>query len=398
MTDPLDHARAVLRDTPLIDGHNDLPHEMRKTNNYDFTACDIADYQPGLMTDIPRLRAGQVGGQFWSVFVPSSLQGDDAVSATLEQIDAVHRMVGLYPDAFELALTADDVESAFAAGRIASLIGMEGGHSIACSLGTLRMMYALGARYMTLTHNDNLPWADAATDQAVHGGLTAFGEEVVAEMNRLGMLVDCSHVAAGVMADALRASEAPIIFSHSSCRAVCDHPRDIPDDILAKLPGNGGVAMVTFVPQFVSHEYAEWHAGCTEEVRQRCPDPQDGAVWKQTWEEVAPEYSTRNPRPQVTLSHVADHVDHVRETAGVEHIGVGGDYDGVWHQPDGLADVSGYPALFAELARRGYADDELAAIAGGNVLRVMRGVEAVAGDLRQRRTPSRARIEELDSR
>lgn len=353
MTEPLDRARAVLRDSPLIDGHNDLPDAMRGRGFYDFAKYDIARPQPELMTDIPRLRDGQVGGQFWSVYVPSSLQGDGAVTATLEQIDAVHRMVRLYPGVFELALTADDVERAFAAGRIASLIGIEGGHSIAGSLGTLRMMYALGARYMTLTHNDNVPWADSATDEPVHGGLTGFGEEVVAEMNRLGMLVDCSHVSPATMAGALRVSEAPVIFSHSSCRALCDHPRDIPDEILAGLPANGGVAMVTFVPQFVSQEYADW---------QRTPDSERTDPW-----------------PEVTVSHVADHVDHVREVAGAGHIGIGGDYDGVRRQPRGLEDVSCYPALFAELVRRGYTDAELAGIAGGNVLRALRRAEQVAG-------------------
>ena len=350
--EPLDRARAVLRATPLIDGHNDLPIALRKRGFYDFATYDIARPQPELMTDIPRLRAGQVGGQFWSVYVPSSLQGDGAVTATLEQIDAVHRMVRRYPDVFALARTAGEVERAFAAGRIASLIGIEGGHSINGSLGTLRMMYALGARYMTLTHNDNTPWADAATDEPAHGGLTAFGEEVVAEMNRLGMLVDLSHVAPATMAAALRVGTAPVIFSHSSCRALCDHPRDVPDDVLAALPDNGGVAMVTFVPAFVSQAYADWAAADAD-----------------------------GPPPEVTIGQVADHVDHVREIAGPAHIGVGGDYDGVGRQPRGLEDVSCYPALFAELARRGYSDAELAGIAGRNVLRALRRTEEIAAGL-----------------
>lgn len=385
MTDPLDRAHAVLRAIPLIDGHNDLLHEMREKSFYDFSAYDIAKPQPELMTDIPRLRAGRVGGQFWSVYVPSSLQGDAAVSATLEQIDAALSMIRRYADVFELALTADDVEKAFSAGRIASLIGMEGGHSINCSLGTLRMMYALGARYMTLTHNDNVPWADAATDEPVHGGLSDFGEDVVREMNRLGMLVDCSHVSAGTMADAMRVSEAPVIFSHSSCRALCDHPRDVPDEILAKLPDTGGVAMVTFVPQFVSQEYADWHESCKAEVRRRCDDPDDPDVWRREWDNAAPDFERRHPRPRVGLAAVADHVDHMREVTGPRHIGLGGDYDGVWHQPEGLEDVSGYPALFAELARRGYSDDELAGIAGGNVLRALRGAEGAASRLQHDR-------------
>jgi len=357
MTDALERAHAVLRGAPLIDGHNDLPYALRQ-RGHDADEPDIARARPELMTDIPRLRQGRVGGQFWSVYVPSSLAGDAAVTATLEQIDAVHRMVARYPDVFALARTADEVERAFAGGRIASLIGMEGGHSIGGSLGVLRMMYALGARYMTLTHNDNTPWADSATDAPEHGGLTAFGEEVVAEMNRLGMLVDCSHVSAATMADALRVGTAPVIFSHSSCRAVCDHPRDVPDEILARLPANGGVAMVTFVPAFVSQEYADW-----VQARDR-----DGA----------PGYEERHPPPEVTVAQVADHVDHVRDVAGPAHIGVGGDYDGVGRQPRGLADVSCYPALFAELARRGYTDAELAAIAGGNVLRALRGAERAA--------------------
>ena len=396
MTDPIERAIAALRRTPLIDGHNDLPMAMRENSFYDFAACDIAKPQPELMTDIPRLREGQVGGQFWSVYVPSSLQGDAAVSATLEQIDAVYAMVRRYPDVFELAFTADDVYRAFARGKIASLLGMEGGHSIASSMGTLRMMHTLGVRYMTLTHNDNVPWADSATDEPLHGGLTVFGAEVVAEMNRLGMLVDCSHVAPDTMADALRVSEAPIIFSHSSCRAVCDHSRDIPDAILSKLADNAGVAMVTFVPQFVSQEYADWDAECTEEVRRRCPDPDDRTVWRATWEEVAASHEKAGTIPRVTLSDVADHVDHMRDVAGVSHIGVGGDYDGVLYQPEGLEDVSGYPALFAELARRGYSDDELAGIAGRNVLRVLDRGEEVAVALQGRREPSRARLEDLD--
>lgn len=392
MTNASDRVDAVLRRSPLIDGHNDLLHEMRRQTLYDFAATDIATRQTGLMTDIPRLREGRVGGQFWSVYVPSSPRHETAVTATLEQIDAAHAMVRRYADTFRLARTADEAEAAFADGRIASLLGMEGGHSIGCSMGTLRMMYELGARYMTLTHNDNVPWADSATDDPAHGGLTAFGEEVVREMNRLGMLVDCSHVAPDTMAAALRVTEAPLLFSHSSCRALCDHPRDVPDEILAKLPHNGGVAMVTFVPQFVSQEYAEWNAACGEEVRRWGGDPDN----REDWSATAAAFERANPRPRVTLARVADHVDHVRDVAGVDHIGIGGDHDGVAFQPDGLEDVSTYPALFAELARRGYGDDELAAIAGGNVLRVLRGAEQVAGRLREEREPSRARIEDLD--
>ncbi|MGH3320216.1 MAG: dipeptidase [Streptosporangiaceae bacterium] len=388
-----ERVRALLRRVPLIDGHNDLPGAIRKRNFYDFGSCDIAHPQPDLMTDIPRLRAGRVGGQFWSVFVPSTLQGDAAVAATLEQIDAVHAMVRRYPEDLELATSADDVERAFGSGRIASLIGMEGGHSVACSMGTLRMMYTLGARYMTLTHNDNVPWADSATDEAKHDGLTSFGEEIVREMNRLGMLADCSHVAPATMADALRVSEAPVIFSHSSCRALSDHPRDIPDEILRRLPANGGVAMVTFVPEFVSQECADWKNDIDGEVRRRGLDPHDRA----TWREVRDDWARDHPRPKVTIAQVADHVDHVRDLAGVDHIGIGGDYDGVDVQPEGLQDVSRYPALLAELAGRGYDDDDLAKIAGGNVLRALREAEDVARRLQVAREPSRARIADLDS-
>ena len=381
--------RALLAGAPLVDGHNDLLWEMRERVAYDFAAIDIAAGAPALMTDVPRLRAGGLGAQFWSVYVPSDLPGDTAVTATLEQLDGLHAMVARYPDDLELALTADDVDRVVASGRIACLAGMEGGQSIGASLGALRMMYALGARYMTLTHNHTNAWADSATDEPQHDGLSAFGEEVVREMNRLGMLVDLSHVAPSTMHDALRVTDAPVVFSHSSARAVCDHPRNVPDDVLALLPVNGGVCMVTPVPGFVSQEVADlWLEDAAERRRLEVelPDAPD---------EVAVQMENRRAGravPRVTVAQVADHVDHVREVAGVDALGVGGDYDGVQSMPVGLEDVSSYPVLFAELRRRGYSDDELRRIAGRNVLRVLRAAEDVARAQRARRGPSLARI------
>ena len=254
----LTRARELLAEHPLVDGHNDLPWEAREQTRYDFDALDIGRRLTTTQTDLPRLAEGGVGAQFWSVFVPSTLQGDSAVTATLEQVDAVHRMIGTYADRLALAGTADEVEQATATGRVASLLGAEGGHSIGCSLGTLRLLHVLGVRYLTLTHNDNTPWADSATDVPVVGGLSPFGREVVREMNRLGMMVDLSHVAATTMRSALETTEAPVIFSHSSALALCDTPRNVPDDVLAALPGNGGVCMVTFVPEFVSPATAAW--------------------------------------------------------------------------------------------------------------------------------------------
>jgi membrane dipeptidase len=365
--------RDLLATAPLIDGHNDLLWELRDQARYDFSKIDVAQHCPSVHTDFPRMRAGGVGAQFWSVFVPSDLPGDTAVTATLEQLDGFHTMLGRYPDQLGLALTADDIERNCAEGRIASLAGMEGGQSIGSSLGALRMMYALGARYMTLTHNDNNPWADSATDEPEHDGLTDFGEDVVREMNRLGMLVDLSHVAPSTMRDALRVTSVPVIFSHSSARAVCDHPRNVPDDVLVTLAANGGVCMITFVPGFVSQEIAEiWIAQTSEEKRLATEfpdDPDEAAVRVKAWEEA-------HRYPAATVSDVADHVDHVRDVAGLDHIGIGGDYDGVDALPDGLEDVSKYPALFAELRSRGYRDDELRAIAGRNVLRVFHDAEA----------------------
>jgi membrane dipeptidase len=312
--------------------------------------------------------------------VPVSLAGDAAVAATLEQIDFVRRMVSQYPGALELALTAADVERIFAAGKVASLMGAEGGHSIASSLGVLRGLYELGVRYMTLTHNANVGWADSATDEPDCGGLSEFGRQVVGEMNRLGMLVDLSHVAASTMRDALDTVAAPVIFSHSSARALCDHPRNVPDEILAALPGNNGVCMVTFVPRFVSQECWDWDRELEADMRQRGLDTNDRAVWvaaRQEWVRA-------NPSPRATLAQVTDHVEHVREVAGVEHVGIGSDFDGTDQLPDGLSDVSCFPALFAALLERGWSEADCGLLAGGNVLRVMRETEAASRALAAR--------------
>jgi membrane dipeptidase len=371
----IERAKAILAAHPLIDGHNELPWEFRQQVAYNLDRLDLTQPVPTTQTDIPRLRAGGVGGQFWSVFVPSRLQGDKAVSATLEQIDFVHAMVRRYPETFAFARTADDVERAFAGGRIASLLGMEGGHSIDSSLGTLRMMYELGVRYMTLTHNDNVPWADSATDEPKLGGLSEFGESVVAEMNRIGMLVDLSHVSADTMRSALACAQAPVIFSHSSARAVCDVPRNVPDDVLAALPANGGVCMVTFVPEFVFPESAAWRAEAASAARAAGVDPVD----LQAFFPFTKEWMRDHPKPRGTVDDVVAHVEHVRAVAGVDHIGLGGDYDGTDVFPEGMDDVSGYPLLFAALLERGWSETDLAKLAGGNVLRALRGAEAVAG-------------------
>ena len=318
--------------------------------------------------------AGGVGAQFWSVYVPAQWAGERAVVATLEQIDIVRRMVATHPDAFALCDTADEVEAAFGAGRIASLIGMEGGHSIDSSLGALRMFRELGARYMTLTHNDNVPWADSATDDPAVGGLNDFGREVVREMNRIGMLVDCSHVAPTTMHAALDATAAPIIFSHSSCRAVADHPRNVPDDVLERLPDNGGVAMITLVPMFLSMEASRWVREGQAEMKAAGLDPDDWAVMTRFMEERG----TRIPFPNVDVAKVADHVEHARRVAGAAHVGIGGDYDGVHVLPVGMEDVTGYPLLFAELLERGWSEEDLAGLACRNALRVLRAADAVA--------------------
>jgi membrane dipeptidase len=368
-------ARAMLSRFPLIDGHNDLPWEIRGQFANDLGRVDLRERVPTTHTDIPRLAEGGVGGQFWSVFVPARIAGDAAVTAVVEQIDLVHQMVARYPDRLRLALSASDVEKAFADGRIASLLGAEGGHCIAGSLGVLRSLYALGVRYMTLTHNFNVGWADSATDEPDTGGLSDFGREVVAEMQRLSMLVDLSHVAPSTMHAALDVARAPVIFSHSSARALTDNPRNVPDEILERLKVNGGVCMVTFVPDFVSQECTDWFNGLRAEASSRGVDPKS---IHDMYTAVRPEYEKAHPEPTATLAQVADHVDHVREVAGLDHVGIGGDYDGTFEVTEGLQDVSRYPALFAELLRRGWSEADCKALAGGNILRVMRAAESHA--------------------
>ena len=385
-------ARELLRRSPVMDGHNDLPWALRTAGSLDPARTDLARPVPFTHTDLPRLAKGGVGAQFWSVYVPAELQGDAAVITTIEQVDLVRQLARRYPAAMELALTAAEAERIMRSGKVACLIGAEGGHSIASSLPVLRALYELGVRYLTLTHNLNVPWADSATDEPAAGGLTAFGREVVREMQRLGMLVDLSHVAANTMADALDAAAAPVIFSHSSARAICDHPRNVPDEILARLPANGGVCMVTFVPAFVSQACRDWNLGLAEEMRRSGLDPRD---WSSR-QGARNEYAARRPRPDATLADVADHVDHVRAVAGVEHVGLGGDYDGVDQLPVGLEDVSCYPALIAELAGRGWSDADLARLTSGNILRVLRDAETAAATISASRGPSASRIEDLD--
>jgi membrane dipeptidase len=390
----LDQAGALLAAHPVVDGHNDLPWALRGQVGYDLDRRDLAaDQREYLHTDLARLRAGGVGAQFWSVYVRTDYTGDHAVSATLEQIDCVRALAARYPDDLRLAFTADEMEAARADGRIASLMGAEGGHSIDCSLATLRALYALGVRYMTLTHNDNLPWADSATDRPVAGGLTRFGEEVVREMNRLGMLVDLSHVSADTMRDALRVTRAPVLFSHSSARAVCDHVRNIPDDVLERLPGNGGVAMATFVPKFILPAAIAWTKAADANMEANGLHALDTTPEAMT---VQRAFEAANPRPMATPATVADHLDHMREVAGIDHIGIGGDYDGTAFTPQGLEDVSGYPNLIAELLTRGWSQAELSKLTWGNAVRVLRDAEAVARQLGDER-PSIATIGQLDS-
>jgi membrane dipeptidase len=388
-------AREVLGRHPILDGHNDLPWTMRVADELDLDTTDLAASVPSIHTDWPRLARGGVGAQFWSVFVPADLEGETAVTATLEQIDLVHELIRRYPDALELALTAADVERIAAGGKVASLIGAEGGHSIGSSLGTLRVLYALGVRYMTLTHNRNLPWADSATDDLAVGGLTEFGREVVREMQRLGMLVDLSHVSPGTMRDALDVAEGPVIFSHSSALAICDHPRNVPDDILARMAAGGGTCMVNFVPPFVSQACRDWERDFAEDAKQRGFDLKNVPGRGQMREERAA-WTAEHPRPVATLAQVADHIEHVREVAGVDHVGIGSDYDGVDWLPEGLQDVSTYPALIAELLGRGWSEAECGQLASGNILRTFRDAEATARSISAQRGPSRSRIEELD--
>ena len=358
-------------DGGILDGHNDLPWALRQSG-YDFDAVDIARPQPRLQTDLPRLHAGGVGAQFWSVFVPCTMRGAAAVTATLEQVDAVHAMVRRYPEDLTLVVDADGLDRALRDGtRIGSLMGAEGGHCIDGSLAVLRTLYRLGVRYLTLTHNENTGWADSATDVPAVGGLSGFGREVVAELNRLGMLVDLSHVAATTMHDALDVTRAPVVFSHSSARALCDHPRNVPDDVLARLATNGGVCMVTFVPAFVSEPVRTWAAEWTARAAETGIDERD-------WEALDGYFRTvPEPWPRARLDDVLDHLDHVRDVAGVDGVGIGGDYDGTTVLPVGLEDVSCYPALLDGLQARGWSAADLEKMAHGNISRVFRDCEDV---------------------
>ena len=366
---------------PIIDGHNDLPWALRQDFAYDVASAMLEIGQPRLHTDIPRLRRGGVGAQFWSVFVPSTLSPQESVVATLEQIDCVRRIVAAHPDTFELARTAEEVRAAVDRGKIASLMGMEGGHSIASSLGVLRSMAALGVRYMTLTHNDSTPWAASATDQGEDTGLAPFGREVVAEMNRVGMIVDLSHVSERTMVDALACTSAPVMFSHSSCRAVCAHPRNVPDAVLETLPANGGVLMVTFVPKFVSEACRE-HAGKAQERRSELGLPVG-------FHDVAPEedpdaasefaaWLAQNPAPQATIGDVVRHLEHAREVVGPRHLGLGGDFDGTPDLPQGMDGVAGYAPLLEALSERRWSREELDALSWGNAVRVLEENEKAA--------------------
>ncbi|HKW49725.1 MAG TPA: dipeptidase [Gemmatimonadaceae bacterium] len=405
-TDPyMARAIKVLTEQPIVDGHNDLPWRIREDKNHpmDVEAYDLRAHTPG-MTDLARLKAGHVGGQFWSIYIPGE-RGDAVYKphgkvssqpgyarAQLEQIDIARRVIARYPE-LQWATTADSVRAAIAKGRLGSMLGLEGGHAIENSLNLLRTYYALGARYMTLTHNVTLDWADAALDTARHGGLTPFGREVVREMNRLGMLVDLSHVSPGTMSAALDVTVAPVIFSHSAARALVDHPRNVPDSILARVPKNGGVVMVPFVTSFVSkavYDDDNQLAAITADAARRHPG--DSAAARA---EVA-SWRTAHPRPTASIADVANAIEHVRRVAGVDHVGIGSDFDGIDETVVGLEDVSRYPAVFAELARRGWSDADLKKLAGANVLRVLAQAEQVATRLQRERPPSTATIEQLD--
>jgi membrane dipeptidase len=387
----------ILREVPLIDGHNDLPWQYEERVKNHLAQIDIRQDQskltPPLHTDIARLRQGRLGGQFWSVYIPTTLKGGDAVRAVVEQIDVVHRLVETYPETFEIARTADDVVRIHRSGRIASLIGIEGGHSIGNSLAVLRQLHALGAGYMTITHSDNDDFADSATADPVHGGLTPFGKLVIAEMNRLGMLVDLSHVAPKTMNDVLDITATPVIFSHSSARAITDHARNVPDEVLRRVKENDGVVMVSWVPGFVSEKVRARDASRdAEEARLK-------ALFRGQPEKVKAslaQWETANPNPHATVQDVADHIDHIVKVAGAEYVGIGADLDGITSTPEGLDSVAAYPVVFAELIRRGYTDEQLKGIAGLNVLRVMRKAEAVAARLQKEKPPSDVRIEEVD--
>ncbi len=390
----LEQARGILARHPVVDGHNDLPWTIRNdaTAPLDVEAYDLTRTTPG-HTDLARLKRGGVGGQFWSVYLPGEIADSGYARVQLEQIDIARRVIEKY-DAFELALTADDVERIMRSGRVASMLGMEGGHAIENSLGALRAFYSLGARYMTLTHNVTLDWADAAVDQPKHGGLTEFGREVIREMNRLGMLVDLSHVSPAVMSQALDVTEAPIIFSHSSARALTDVPRNVPDSILARLKDNGGVVMITFVPAFVNPTVAQWsyvqRPQLQAQLQTRLANVQDAAERTR----LAEEFWKQHPAPRARLEDVADHIDHARRIAGVDHVGLGGDFDGIDDVVIGLEDTSTYPNLIAELLRRGWTEADIAKLTNGNILRAMRQAERVSTRLRAERPPSTRTIRE----
>jgi membrane dipeptidase len=375
----------VLDRAILFDGHNDLPNAIHKYKEApdDIVAYDLRGRAPGKgQTDIPRLREGRLGAQFWSVYIPPEA-GQGFARMQLEQIDLARRLIARYPDTFQLAGTAADIRAAKQAGRVGSMLGIEGGHAIENSLGALRAYYDLGVRYMTLTHNVHTDWADSAMDSSPgRGGLTPFGEDVVREMNRLGMLVDLSHTAPETMRDALRVSQAPVIFSHSSARALCEIPRNVPDDVIAKLPANGGVLMVTFVSGFVSQAAADVTLPATKEylLRSKGKSPEEQTA-------IYEDIQSRVKMPAVTVAEVADHIDYIRKVASVDNIGIGSDFDGNTHWPEGLSDVSMFPNLFAELVRRGWSDEDLTKIAGGNVLRALEQAEAVAKRLQRENRP-----------
>lgn len=389
-------ARKVLATTPLIDGHNDLPWRIREDKGLanDVVGYDLRKKAPG-MTDFDRLAKGMLGGQFWSVYIPGEIKDSGYARVQLEQIDIAKRIIERYPDKMQFCTTALCLRQAFADGRVGSMLGMEGGHAIENSLGALRAYFDLGARYMTLTHNVTLDWADAALDKPTHQGLTRFGEEVVHEMNRLGMLADISHVSPATMSDVLNVTESPVIFSHSASRALSDHPRNVPDSILARLPQNGGVVMVAFVTSFVSQKANDHDkARAARSAALKAQYPGDAARVEQELKA----WDAANPAPKVTIAELADHFDHIRKVAGVDHIGIGSDFDGIPDTIEGLEDVSSFPRLFAELARRGWSESDLRKVAGENVLRVIETNEKVAARLRKERPASIRTIQQLDKK
>ena len=381
----MDDAKEILKNVPLFDGHNDTPWQYGSRADYDFTQLDFADMsdlENPLHTDIKRMREGMVGAQWWSIYTSPSTSESESVAHAIKLIDFVHRMAEYYPETFEVAYTTYDVERIFKDGKIASLMGLEGGHAIANSPAILRMFYELGIRYMTLTHGRTLDWADSATDEPKHGGLTELGEQIVLEMNRIGMLADLSHVTPDVMRQVASISEAPMFFSHSSARGLCDHPRNVPDDVLDLVGDSNGIVMVTFVETFISEErrqfYAE-RASYQRKVEYLHPgQPDKVSEFMSQWDEA-------NEPPKSTLEQVADHIDYIRDRIGVDHIGIGSDYDGIPTLPTGLEDVSTLPHLFAELLARGYSDEDLRKIAGENMIRVMRDTEAVSASIQAAR-------------